>query len=44
MNWQNMFSIGKANSVHTAELMALGKSLNIDINYLMFYPRRQHVK
>ena len=32
------------NYVHTAEFLALRKSLNIYINYLMFYPSRKHVK
>ena len=45
-----MFSIGKmqfehiGNSVHTTEFLALGKTLNIYIDYLMFYPNRQYVK
>ena len=32
------------NSVQTAELLALGKAMNIYINCLMFYSSRQHVK
>ena len=32
------------NSVHTAELLALGKILNIYIDYLMFCSSRKHVK
>ena len=45
-----MFSAGKnwilntGNFVHTTEFLALGKAVNIYINYLMFYPSRQHVK
>ena len=30
--------------MQTAELLALGKAMNIYINCLMFYPSRQHVK
>ena len=30
--------------VHTTEFLALGKAVNIYINYLMFYASRQHVK
>ena len=29
-----------ANSAHTAERLALGKALNIYINYLMFWPSK----
>ena len=32
------------NYVYTAELLALGSSLNNYIDYLMFYPSRQHMK
>ena len=32
------------NSVHNAEFLALGKVLDIYIEYLMFYPSRRHVK
>ena len=43
-----MFSIGNVepigNSSHKAEFLALGKALNIYIDYLMFCPSRQHVK
>ena len=47
---KNMFSTAKnvilniGNSVNTMEFLALGKALNTFINYLMFYPSRQHVK
>ena len=48
---KNMFSIGEngilepiGNSAHTTECLALRKALNIHIDYLMFYPSRQHVK
>ena len=48
-----MFSTGKIEfwthwqSVHKAEFLALGKALNIYtdyIDYLMFYPGREHVQ
>ena len=32
------------NSAYKAGFLALGKALNIYIDYLMFYPSRQHVK
>ena len=32
------------NSALTVELLALGKALNKNIDYLMYYPSRQHVK
>ena len=47
---KNVFSIAKSefepimNSAHTADLLALGKTLNKNINYLMYYQSRQHVK
>ena len=48
---KNMFSAGKNGILNTLEILrllqnflALGKSLNIYINYLMFYPSRQHAK
>ena len=45
---KNMFSTGNfehtENYVHTTESLALWKTLNIYIHYLIFYPRRQHVK
>ena len=41
-NWTHFERIG--NSVHTAEFLALGKALNIYVNYSMFYRSRQHVK
>ena len=47
--WKNMFSPGKnskhiGNSMHTTEFWELGKSMNIYINYLIFYQSRQHLK
>ena len=33
-----------ANSAYAIEFPALGKALNIPINYLIFYPSRQYVK
>ena len=51
MNWQKyVFPWEKwnfeliANSTHIAQLMALGKALNIYIDHLMFSPSRQYVK
>ena len=51
MNWQKyVFHWEKinfrpfANSAHTVKLLALGKTKNICINDLMFYPSRQLVK
>ena len=31
-------------SAHTIELLALGNALNKNIDYLKYYPSRQHVK
>ena len=44
LHWEkcNFEHIG--NSVHATEFLALGKTLNIYIDYLMFYPSKQHVK
>ena len=39
---QNFEPIG--NSAHKTGFLALGKALNIHIDYLMFYISRQHVK
>ena len=39
---QNFELIG--NFAHKVEFLALGKTLNIYIDYLMFCPSRQHVK
>ena len=36
--------IGIGNSVHATEVLAIRNAMNIYINYLMFYLRRQHVK
>ena len=48
---KSMFSTGEklnfkqiGNSVHTTGFLAMGKTVNICINYLMFYPSRQDVK
>ena len=43
-HWEKWNFGHTGNSVYTAELLALGKALNIYINYLTFYPSRQHVK
>ena len=32
------------NSAHTVKLLTLGKALIIYMDYLMFYPNRQHMK
>ena len=32
------------NSVHTVKILALGKALNENVDYLMYYPSRQYVK
>ena len=49
-NWEKYFLWGKcnfehiANSAHTAGCLALGRVLNIHIDYLMFYSSKRHVK
>ena len=43
-HWQKLNFEPIGNSAHKAGFLALGKALNIYIDYLMFYPSRQHVK
>ena len=42
--WEKLNFEHIGNSVHTTEFLGLEKAVNIYINYLMFYPTRQHVK
>ena len=42
--WEELNLEHIGNSVYTTEFLALGKALNIYINYSMFYQTRQHVK
>ena len=42
--WENLNFERIGNFVHTTEFLELGKAVNIHINYLIFYPNRQHVK
>ena len=42
--WEKLNFEHIGNFLHTTEFLALGKAVNIYINYLMFYPSRQHVK
>ena len=51
MNWEKYVFHWKKwnlepimNSEHMAKLLALVKALNKNIDYLMYYPRRQYVK
>ena len=51
MNWEKYVFHWKKwnfepimNSAHTAELLALLKTLNENMDYLIYYPSRQHVK
>ena len=43
-HWEKLIFEHLGNSVHTVEILTLGKVLNIYINYLMFYTSRQHDK
>ena len=45
-HWEKCSFEHIGNNVHTVEfwLLALGKTLDIYLDYLMFYPRRQHMK
>ena len=42
--WEKLNFKHFGNFVHTTEFLALGKTVNIYINCLMFYPSKQHVK
>ena len=42
--WEKLNFKSIMNSAHTAELLALRKVLNKNIDYLMYYLSRQHVK
>ena len=51
MNWEKYTFYWKKwnfepimNLVHLAELLSLGKTRNKNIDYLMYYPSRKHVK
>ena len=42
--WEKLNFKHFGNFVHTTEFLALGKTVNIYINCLMFYPSKQHMK
>ena len=44
INWGKWNFEPIVNSAHTAELLTLTKALNKYMDYLMYYPRRQHAK
>ena len=44
INWEKWNFEPIVNSAHTAELLTLTKALNKYMDYLMYYPRRQHAK
>ena len=43
-HWEELNFEHTGNSVHTAEFLALGKALNIYINYSLIHSSRQHGK